>query len=321
MSGFLSGFEHPERLFLLLLLLLLIVGYIIASRRQRFGMRYTNTGMLERILPRQSQWRRHAAVALSFLSLASIMVAFAKPTGETMVPREQATIVLVIDTSMSMQATDVKPNRLDAAKQAAVAFVQSVPEGYNIAVVKLSGNPGVVMPPSPNKTNVERVINSLQLEESTAIGDSISAALSAMTVQTDPGSDKPQVVPGAIVLLSDGENTTGTAPIQAAKDAAAAKVPIHTIAYGTENGYVDMDNERFKVPPDKELLAQLAEATGGKSYEAASADDLTSVYNDIRSEVAYEPAQREVTSRFVGISLIFAVVAGLGAIFLSARWP
>ena len=316
------SFASPGRMLILVVIPLLVAAYVLASRRKnRRGMRFTNTSMLDVVIPRQSQWRRHLAVALSLLSLITLTTAFAQPTTEVNVPRERATIVLVIDGSLSMQATDVPPNRLDAAKAAAVAFVNELPEKYNVSVVSMAGATSILVPPTLQHGTVANAINSIKLQDSTAIGAGIDTAMAALQ-QAPKDPDHPDdPAPGAIVLLSDGSNTTGRAPQQAAADAKLAGVPVYTIAYGTENGYVDLDGKRNPVPVDKEQMQQVAQISGGQYFAAATPDQLRTVYENISSEVGYEKADREVTAQFAGFGLAFAVLAALGAISLGARWP
>jgi Ca-activated chloride channel family protein len=316
------AFLSPDRLLLLVIIPVLVAAYVFAMlRKNRRGMRFTNTSMLEVVVPKQSQWRRHLAVALSLLSLITLTAAFARPKTQVDVPRERATIVVVIDASLSMQATDVKPNRLDAAKQAANAFVESLPDKYNVAVVSLSGNPNVLVPPTTAHSTVKNAINTVTLQESTAIGEGIITAMRALEQAPKDRNNPNAIAPGAIVLLSDGTNTTGRSPQQAAAEARSAKVPVYTIAYGTENGYVDLDGKREPVPVDHALMREVAQQSGGEYFAAASPDQLTKVYENIGSEVGYEKADREVTARFAGYGLAFAVLAALGAISLGARWP
>ena len=316
------SFLAPDRLLILLVIPLLIAAYIFASRRKnRRGMRFTNTSMLDVVVPKQSQWRRHLAVALSLLSLITLTAAFARPKTQVDVPRERATVVLVIDASLSMQATDVKPTRLDAAKQAAIEFVVALPDKYNVAVVSMAGSAAVLVPPTTAHNTVENAIRSIRLQDSTAIGEGIATALTALRQAPKDPDDPNSVAPGAIVLLTDGKNTTGRAPLQAAAEARTAKVPIYTIAYGTENGYVDLDGKREPVPVDHQAMREIATATGGRYFAAATAEELKSVYENIGSDVGYEKADREVTARFAGYGLAFAVLAALGAISLGAKWP
>ena len=316
------AFLDPERLLILLVIPLLVAAYIFATRRKnRRGMRFTNTSMLEVVVPKQSQWRRHLAVALSLLSLITLTAAFARPKTDVDVPRERATVVLVLDASLSMQATDVQPSRLDAAKAAARDFVQQLPEKYNVSVVSMAGSASILVPPTTAHNTVENAINSIQLQDSTAIGEGIATGLRALQQAPKDPDDPESVAPGAIVLLTDGSNTVGRAPLQAAAEAKAASVPVYTIAYGTENGYVDLDGKREPVPVDHEQMQQVADLSGGEYFTAASAEELKTVYENIGSEVGYEKAEREVTSRFAGYGLALAVLAALGAISLGARWP
>jgi Ca-activated chloride channel homolog len=316
------AFVDPERLLILLVIPLLVAGYIFATRRKnRRGMRFTNTSMLDVVVPKQSQWRRHLAVALSLLSLITLTAAFARPKTQVDVPRERATVVLVIDASQSMQATDVQPNRLAAAKTAAREFVQQLPEKYNVSVVSMAGSASILVPPTIAHNTVENAINSIQLQDSTAIGEGIAAGLRALQQAPKDPNNPDSVAPGAIVLLSDGSNTVGRAPQQAAAEAKAAEVPVYTIAYGTENGYVDLDGKREPVPVDHQEMQQVARLSGGEYFAAATADQLKTVYENIGSAVGYEKADREVTSRFAGYGLALAVLAALGAISLGARWP
>jgi Ca-activated chloride channel family protein len=316
------AFLSPDRLLILLVIPLLVAAYIFAMlRKNRRGMRFTNTSMLDVVVPKQSQWRRHLAVALSLLSLITLTAAFARPKTQVDVPRERATIVIVIDASLSMEATDVKPNRLAAAKQAAIAFVESLPDKYNVAVVSLSGNPNILVPPTTAHDTVENAINTITLQESTAIGEGIVTALRALEQAPKDRSNPDAIAPGAIVMLSDGTNTAGRSPQQAAAEARSAKVPVYTIAYGTENGFVELDGKREQVPVDHDLMREIAELTRGEYFTAATPDQLKKVYGNIGSEVGYEKADREVTARFAGYGLAFAVLAALGAISLGARWP
>lgn len=313
-------FLDPQRLWLLLVIPLLVAVYVWAVlRKNRSGMRFTNTAVLGAVVPRQSQWRRHAAVAFSLLSLVALVIAWARPNGVERVPRERATIVLVIDISLSMEATDIKPTRLDAAKKLSTDFIAKLPEQYNVALVSLSGNPAVRMPPTTDRALAERAINSLTVQDSTAVGDAIAAALSALKIA--PKGDDGKVAPGSIVLLSDGQNTAGRSPLQAADDARKEKVPIYTIAYGTENGWVDLDGKRERVSPDTEMLESIAELTNGKSWAAESVSDLSSVYTGIRSQVGHEEVKKEVTATWAGYGLVFAVLAAMAAVSMGARWP
>ena len=185
----------------------------------------------------------------------------------------------------------------------------------------MAGASSVLVPPTTAHNTVENAINSIQLQDSTAIGEGIVTGLRALQQAPKDPDDPGSVAPGAIVLLSDGSNTTGRAPQQAAADAKLAGVPVYTIAYGTENGYVDLDGKRNPVPVDKEQMQQVAQISGGQYFASATPEQLKTVYENISSEVGYEKADREVTSQFAGFGLAFAVLAALGAISLGAKWP
>ena len=316
------AFLSPERLLILLIIPVLVLGYIFASRRKnRRGMRFTNTSMLDVVVPKQSQWRRHLAVALSLLSLITLTAAFARPKTQVDVPRERATVVLVIDASLSMQATDVQAQPARCGEAGGDRIRGGLPDKYNVSVVSMAGSAAILVPPTTAHNTVENAINSIKLQDSTAIGEGIAAGLSALGQAPKDPDDPDSVAPGAIVLLSDGKNTTGRAPLQAAADAKAAKVPVYTIAYGTENGFVDLDGKREPVPVDHEEMQSIAAATNGEYFAAATAEQLTKVYENIGSDVGYEKADREVTARFAGYGLALAVLAALGAISLGAKWP
>lgn len=318
--GWLPNFLAPERLWVLVVVPLLVAGYIyLVLRKKKTGMRFTNTAVLSRVVPKQSQWRRHLAVALSLAALVALSFAWARPNGIEMVPRERATVVVVIDISRSMEATDVKPTRLEAAKQAALSFVRALPAQYNVSVVGLSGNPSVRLPPTTDRVQAQQAINSLKVQDSTAVGESIYTALNAL--QLAPRGTDSSPAPGAIVLLSDGQNTAGRSPAQAAAEAKKQQVPVYTIAYGTDNGYVDLDGKRERVAPDRELLTGIAQSSGGQAFSAESLDQLNKVYNNIRSEVGQTPVKKETTALWAGYGLAFAVVAALAAVSLGARWP
>lgn len=315
------NFADPTRLWILLIVPVVIVGYILALKRKgRVGMRYPNATLLGRVAPKQSQWRRHLAVALSLLSLVALSIAWARPQGLESVPRERATVVMVIDISMSMEAKDVKPDRLDAAKEAALTFLDRLPPQFNVAVVSLSGTPSVRLPPTVDRNQAKQAIRTLKVQESTAVGESVYVGLDAIKL-APKGESKKSVAPGAIVLLSDGQNTAGRSPVQSAYAALSAKVPVYTIAYGTENGYVDLDGKRERVPPDRELLTEISTISKGKSFSAEDLGQLNRVYENIRSEVGWMPVKKEVTSQWAGYGLAFAVLAALAAVSLGARWP
>jgi Ca-activated chloride channel family protein len=313
------GFMAANRLWLLLLIPVLVVAYILIVRRKsQRGMRYTNTTVLGEVLPKQSQWLRHVIVTLSVLSLAALSFAWARPVGMDQVPRERATIVIVVDISWSMTATDVPPSRLDAAKTAAVDFVNSLPDGFNVAVVSLSGSSAVRLSPNQDHSLAVRAIQALTPQDSSAVGDAIMAALTAVS-QAPQGADGSSA-PAMIVMLSDGANTNGQSPRVAAQQAAQAKVPIYTIGFGTDNGYVDMDGQRYNVPPDHAMLADLARITGGAAYSADNLAELQGAYQKVHTQLGYELVKKEITATAAGLALIFAFTAAAGAVMIGVKF-
>lgn len=314
-------FEHPGRLWVLLVFPALILLYIVLMRlKGRVALRFTNTGLLGSVMGSQRRWTRHLAVAMSLASLIALSLAWAQPLGTERVPRERATVVMVVDNSLSMQAVDVSPDRLTAAKEAAHEFIMELPDGYNVALVALNGSPSIRMPPSTDRGALERALQAMALEEGTAIGEAINVSLRAVD-QAPQAEDSEEPAPAMVVLLSDGTNTQGPEPSGPAQEAAEREIPIFTIAFGTENGFVDIDGVRENVAPDVATLRAIAESTGGEAVGADSARSLDRAYEQIGSSVGYEEVQKPITAQYAFWALGFAVVAALGAIMMAARWP
>ena len=314
-------FLAPSRLWLLLLIPLLVGLYLWMVQRKRSRTRQVGRTMLDLVIPRETPWRRHLAVGLSILSLLTLTLAFAKPKDEVSVPRERATIVVAIDVSLSMEATDVQPTRLEAAKGAAADFVQSLPSKFNVSLVTFAASATTLVPPTTDRGTVVAAIQGLQPLQGTAIGEGIYTSLAALTqVPADP-RDPNAVVPARVVLLSDGKTQVGRASDDAARAARDAKVPVYTIAYGTEDGYIEVNGRPEPVPVDRFELARVSKISGGEAYTATSAGELKDVYKDIGSSVGKEKVDREVTSRYAGFGLGFAILAALGMVSLAARWP
>jgi Ca-activated chloride channel family protein len=220
-----------------------------------------------------------------------------------------------------MEATDVAPNRIEAAKAAASAFVTTLPPKFNVSLVSFAGTATTLVPPTLDRGAVTAAIEALQPQPSTAIGEGIYTSLTAL-LQVPPDPSNPDaVVPARIVLLSDGKTQVGRASDDAAQSAKAQKVPIYTIAYGTADGYIEVGGRREPVPVDRTELARVSKISGGEAYTATSAGQLKQVYEDIGSSVGKEKVDQEVTSRYAGFGLGFAILAALGMMSLAARWP
>jgi len=315
------SFLAPVRLWLLVLIPLLVLLYLWLVQRKRSRNRTVGRTMFDLVIPRDRTWLRHVAVGLSILSLLTLTLAFAKPKDQVSVPRERATIVVTIDVSLSMEAQDVEPNRLDAAKIAAEQFVNSLPPKFNVALVSFAGTAVTLVPPTLDRGAVTAGIQALRPQASTAIGEGIYTSLAALA-QVPPDPDNPKAVaPARIVLLSDGKTQVGRASDQAAQAARAQSVPIYTIAYGTADGYIEIGGRREPVPVDRAELRRIAQISGGEDYTATSAGQLKEVYKDIGSSVGKEKVDQEVTSRYAGFGLAFAILAALGMVSLGARWP
>ncbi len=315
------SFFHPDRLYLLALVPALLLLYAVLLRRKASRTRTFGIDNLEKVMPRQASWKRHIAVLAAVLSLSSLIVAFAQPKDAVNVPRERATIVVAIDVSRSMEATDVAPTRIDAEKVAAQGFVDMLPNGFNVSLVAFSGTAAVIVPPTTDRGMVKRAIQNLALGPSTAIGEGIYSSIDAMSL-VPPDPKKPdEPTPGAIVLLSDGYTNIGRPSVEAARTAKKLGFPVHTIAYGTANGYVVSNGRREPVPVNPAELAAVARESGGEAFKAGSNTELTEVYKSIARSVGYEKVDKEVTELYAGIALGFAVLASLAVASLAARWP
>lgn len=316
--------KYPWRALAFLLIPAGIALYLFALRRRsKLSMRYSNTSILSRVMPSQKNWVRHLAVGLSLLTIVTLTIAFMVPLAKDKVPRERATVVVVIDVSMSMESADVAPTRLAAAKQTSKELISSLPDTFNVAVVELAGNSSLILPPTTDRLQANAAIDGLTVREGTSIGDAIAVSLTALDqVPVEPG-DSP--VPASVVILSDGGDATGPMqgkdPMAAAQEAKGKKVQIYTVAYGTQTGYVDVDGERQIVAPNTSLLESLADATGGDALQADGKTPVTKLWKSLNSSVGYAEVDKEVTARWAGLGLVFGALAALAAVMLAARWP
>jgi Ca-activated chloride channel family protein len=313
-------FLAPERLLLLLAVVALAAAYVLAQRRRRrFAVRFTNLALLDRVAPRRPGWRRHVPAA-GFLVMAALLVtAFARPTGEVRVPRDRATVIVAVDVSRSMQATDVEPDRLTAAKKAARAFVGELPKEFNVGLVAFAGSASVVVAPGTDRDVLRAGIDGLATADSTAIGEAVATSLRAIaTLDARAASEPP---PARIVLLSDGANTSGRPPEVSAEEAAQAGVPVSAIAYGTPDGRLELNGRSVPVPADGPALAALAERTGGEFFEAATGEELREVYEDIGSSVGWRTERQDVSARFAGLALVAAFAAAAASLLWFSRIP
>jgi Ca-activated chloride channel homolog len=291
---------------------------LVQRRRQRYAVRFASLPMLDRVVPRRPGWRRHVPAAFVLLALSLLGLAAARPEVNLRVPFDRATVMVAIDTSGSMAATDVPPNRMEAAKAAASAFVEQLPDTVNVGVVSFAGSSAVLVPPTTDHDEAQAEIEALTLGRGgTAIGEAVFSSIEQvqrLAAESEGGAED-EPVPTRVVLLSDGDNTAGRSPGQAAAAATEAGLPVSTIAYGTANGTLPGGNAQ-PVPVDEAALRALAESTGGAAYTAASGEELRSVYADIGSSIGWRTEPREVTPYLAALGLLTATAAGA----LSLRW-
>ena len=304
---------EPVRLWLLLGVAAFAAVYVVLQRRRsKYAVRFTNLALLEAVAPQRPGWRRHATAASFLVALAALVVAFARPAHDEKVPRERATVIVAIDVSLSMQATDVEPTRLAAVKAAAKGFVDQLPPKINVGLVSFAATSQVDVSPTTDRTRIKRAIDLLELNEGTAIGEAIFNSLSAIDQQALADDSAQRQVPARIVLMSDGKTTQGRANALAIAAAQKAKVPVSTIAFGTDHGQIVVPQEPVPVPVpvDKASLQEIADLTGGSFFAAASETELQKVYANIGSSIGFELEPREISSWFVGIALLALIATG-----------
>ncbi len=318
------SWQSPLRLWLLLGVLALVVAYLVMQRRRsRYAVRFTNLRLLDRVAPQRPAWRRHVPAGLFLAMLALLVVGFARPSAEVRVPRERATVMVAVDVSTSMLATDVEPDRLAAAKEAARRFVDGLPDEFNVGLVAFAGSAAVLVPPSTDRDaleeGIDRLAEGITGVQGTAIGEAINTSLGAVKSLDNEAAKEPP--PARIILLSDGANTSGMDPMEAAAEAVTAEVPVHSISFGTPSGFVDRGGRPIQVPVDGQTLKAVAEETGGMFHEASTTDELRAVYDDIGSSVGYRTERQDVSARFIGLGLVFAMGAAAGSMRWFSRLP
>jgi Ca-activated chloride channel family protein len=311
-------FLSPWRLWALVGVVALAAAYVALHRRRAvYALRFASSDLLDVVAPRRPGFRRHVPAGLFVVALAALVVGFAQPAREVRVPRERATVVIAIDVSLSMEAADVDPSRLEAAQEAAARFIDELPSSLNVGLVSFAGTAAVLVTPTQDRFPVVTAIENLQLAESTAIGEAIFTSLDAL--RNAPVDGTGGVPPARIVLLSDGETTVGRPDAQAVAAANDAGVPVSTIAFGTPQGFIIYDNpetvaveqEPIAVPVGEDNLQRIADDTGGAFFTASTLEELEAVYDDIGSAIGYEVVEREITDWYVGAGLVLlALTAG-----------
>ena len=337
-------FLWPEFLALLVFVPLLAGLYFwLLRRRKRLAVRYANLSLVKEALGRGPGWRRHVPPALFLLALTALLIAVARPTAVITLPSQHETIILAMDVSGSMRAADVEPNRLTASQVAAKAFVSDQPRSARIGVVSFAGTAALVQPPTQNREDIVAAIDRFQLQRGTAIGSGIIVSLAAifpdagidigqLTYGREPRSqaidqkkDKPAfkpVPPGSypsavIILLTDGQRTTGPDSIEAAKMAADRGVRVFTVGVGTPQGeIIGFEGWSMRVRLDEDTLKQIANITHGEYFYAGNAVDLKKIYENLNARLVMEKKETEISALLAGLGALLAVVAAS----LSVLW-
>jgi Ca-activated chloride channel family protein len=319
---------------LLATVVVLAVVYIVLQRRRRhYAVRFTNLDLLSSVAPRRPGWRRHVAAALIGLGLISMVVALARPVRTVAVARDHATLMLVVDVSASMEATDVSPTRLQAAIAAAEAFVAKIPAAYEVGLVAYDNTPRVLTTPTTDRTELLAALAGLTTGPGTATGDAIDVAVQTITAHLAATSGTTAVnasatvsapvaadKTAAIVLLSDGKSTVGSSVESGEKTAVAAGIPVTTIAYGTQSGTVSVDGQTVAVPADETTMQAIASATGGASFTATDTAELREAYQNIQQHVGYTHEQRDILRWFVVIAVIALLLGVLASMLWTGRF-
>ncbi|CAG1016218.1 hypothetical protein BURC_01200 [Burkholderiaceae bacterium] len=332
------SFVWPDLLWLLLAVPALVLMYLwLLHRRKKNTVRYASLALVKQAAGKGPGWRRHVPPALMLLAIATLLVATARPTAIVTLPSQQETIVLAMDVSGSMRATDVQPNRLVAAQEAAKAFVKELPRSVRVGVVSFAGTAAVVQPPTQNHEDIFASIDRFQLQRATAIGSGI--VLSLATLFPDAGIDLSQITgarnmplgpgetpkkekapvepgsytSGAIILLTDGQRTTGPDPVDAAKMAADHGVKVYTVGIGTKDGEViGFEGWSMRVRLDEDTLKQISNLTRAEYFYAGTAADLKKVYQSLSSRLVVEKKETEISGLFAAAAaLLVAMAAGL----------
>lgn len=321
------SFAEPLRLLLILVPLVLLGAYFFVQRsRRKYALRFTSVELLASVAPRRPGWQRHISAALMLVALVALVVGLAGPTHNERVARQRGTIMLAIDTSGSMSATDVAPTRLAAAEDAARRFVEKLPRGLKVGLLSFDSGARVLASPASDHAGVLAALDHLQVGGGTATGDAIYQSLATIAAQPRAANGKRPAA--AIVLMSDGSPTigrNGESPTQTVTQATAAAkaagVPVDSIAFGTAQGTVNLQGEVLSVPADPAAMAQIAAGSGGKSFTAVTGTELNAVYDQIRMSVGYDTVPRDLRGWFLGLGLFVLFLSSGAALVWSQRLP
>ena len=308
---------------LLALPALAALGWAGERRRRRDAARFGTPALVAGFLPRSRPLRRRLPYVLALAALGALIVGLARPHASLSIPRREATIVLAIDTSRSMAATDVQPSRLAAALAAGRAFLKEAPRSYAVGILTFSTHATLVLKPTTDRGAARSALDEIRLGSGTALGEGIEQSVLAARPGVASGAiPPPDVIPATVLLLSDGEQTTGNrTPTAATATAKRLRVPVSTVAFGTRDAVVEVPlpgglKERVTVTPDARTLRAVAQATGGRFYQAASAEQLRQVYRQLGSRLGHRKESREITAAFGGAgALLLLAASGLSMVW------
>jgi Ca-activated chloride channel family protein len=312
-------FINPWVLWLLLLVPALGGLYLyLQQRRKTYAVRFTNLELLETVAPKRPGWRRHASPVLFLITLILLIGAAARPVARVRVPREQASIMLVMDVSGSMAARDLEPNRITAAKDAAREFLDSLPNRMRVGIVSFSDYARLVAPLTADKPAVDEALGGLRVAGGTAMGDGLAVAVDQIRLEREGGRN----VPATILLLSDGETNRGVPSADAALAARELQVPVYSIGVGTEAGVLARDGDqlvRFRL--NRAELEAVAQSTGGRYFESTTSESLEDVYRNMGSSLGFREERKELTAQVAALAGVFLVAAAALSLLWFQRLP
>jgi Ca-activated chloride channel family protein len=318
-------FEWPIALLGLLAVPLAVYGYVLLERRRKQqAAAFANPALVPNLIGRRPGRLRHLPPVLVLVALVALTIGVARPHADLSVKREEATIVLALDTSRSMVATDVPPSRLAVAQEAVRRFLDALPPAYRVGMVSFAQSATTILPATTNREVAKRALANLRAGDGTALGEGIARAVQVTQRVRTADGHRP---PAAILVLSDGAQTQGVLqPLPAAQRARRLRIPVYTVAFGTNAGVVEVvDDEGFKtrvtVPPDPPTLRRVAAATGGRFYAAPTAAQLNAVYEELGSRVGKVKEDREITAAFAAGGAALLLAAGGLSAFLFGRLP
>jgi Ca-activated chloride channel family protein len=325
----LTNFAHPWFFLFLLFVAGLVALYVITQRaRQKRILRFANMELLESVAPQRPNRWRHLSALLLIGSMVLLTIAMAGPQNDVRIPRNRAVVMLAIDVSQSMRATDIEPSRLAAAQVAAKQFADQLTPGINLGLIAYAGTATVLVSPTTNREATKIAIDKLQLADRTATGEAIFTALQAIaTVGAVIGGGEDGPPPARNVLMSDGKETVPSNPdnpkgaFTAARTAKDQGVPISTVTFGTPYGYVEINDQRQPVPVDDETLEKIAELSDGNAYSASTLEQLKEVFTSLQDQIGYETIKGDASVGWLRLGALLLALSALAALLLNRRLP